>query len=91
MSSFQLERFGHIALLRIDRPPANAIDLELAKELSVVLEGIDNSTDVKALVVTGTGSCFSAGLDSKAIPTRRQGYVSRLERHFQHLAYHSRE
>ena len=85
MSSFQLERFGHITLLRIDRPPANAIDLELAKELSVVLEGIDNSNDVKALVVTGTGSCFSAGLDLKAIPTYNRAQQESMIMHLNHL------
>jgi enoyl-CoA hydratase/carnithine racemase len=68
VDSIQLERIGQIAVLRIDRPPANAIDLELAKEFSVVLEGIDDSAATSALIITGAGGCFCAGLDLKALP-----------------------
>ena len=85
MSSMQLERLDQIALLRIERPPANAIDLELAKEFSVVLEGIDNSTEIKALIVTGRGSCFSAGLDLKALPTYSRAQQESMIMQLNHL------
>jgi len=65
----QIERVGRIAVLRIDRPPANAIDLNLADEWATALEGIEADEGIAALVVTGTGSCFSAGLDLKVVPT----------------------
>jgi len=81
----QLERLDQIALLRIERPPANAIDLELAKEFSVVLEGIDNSTEIKALIVTGRGSCFSAGLDLKALPTYSRAQQESMIMQLNHL------
>ena len=85
MSSIQLERLDHIALLRIDRPPANAIDLETAKEFSVVLEGIDDSTEIKALIVTGTGSCFCAGLDLKALPNYSRAQQGAMIMQLNHL------
>jgi enoyl-CoA hydratase/carnithine racemase len=64
----QIERVGNIAVMRINRAPANAIDLALAGEFDNALATVENSSDVGALVLTATGNCFSAGLDLKAIP-----------------------
>jgi enoyl-CoA hydratase len=65
----QIERVGHVAVLRVDRPPANAIDLELANEFESSLTVMEDSDDIRALIITGAGTCFSAGLDLKAVPT----------------------
>jgi enoyl-CoA hydratase len=73
-------------MLRIDRPPANAIDLGLADEFAAELEGLQTAEGIAALVVTGAGSCFSAGLDLKAIPTydpeQQQAMVMQVNRLF---------
>ena len=86
MSSIQIERIGQIAVLRIDRPPANAIDLDLANEFATALEGVEASDGIAALVVTGAGNCFSAGLDLKALPTydqaQQQAMVMQVNRLF---------
>ncbi len=86
MSSIQIERVGQIAVLRIDRPPANAIDLGLAGEFATALERIKTSDAIGALVVTGAGNCFSAGLDLKVLPTydreQQQAMVMQLNRVF---------
>lgn len=86
MNSIQIERVGQIAVLRIDRPPANAIDLDLAGEFATALEGIETTDGIGALVVTGAGSCFSAGLDLKAVPTydraQQQAMVMQVNRLF---------
>ena len=63
-----VERHGAVALVRLDRPPANALDLALATEGDQVLEQLAAS-DAAALVLTGTGRFFSAGLDVKSVPT----------------------
>lgn len=63
-----LEHEGEVATLRLDRPPANAIDLDLAKQLEAVLARLEERDRPAALVVTGSGSCFSAGLDLKVVP-----------------------
>lgn len=85
MSAIQIERVGQIAVLRIDRPPANAIDLDLANEFAIALEGIETD-GLGALVVTGVGNCFSAGLDLKALPTydraQQQAMVMQVNRLF---------
>jgi len=64
----QTERVGNIAVMRLNRPPANALDLALAGEFDNALATIEKSSDVGALILTATGNCFSAGLDLKAIP-----------------------
>jgi len=86
VSSIQIERVGQIAVLRIDRPPANAIDLDLADEFATALEGVETTDDIGALIVTGAGNCFSAGLDLKVVPTydraQQQAMVMQVNRLF---------
>jgi enoyl-CoA hydratase len=85
-TGIQIERIGQIGVLRIDRPPANAIDLDLAGEFANALEGLNREEEIAALIVTGAGSCFSAGLDLKAVPTydrnQQQAMVMQVNRLF---------
>jgi enoyl-CoA hydratase len=67
-SSVRLEREGELALLTLDRPPVNAIDLDLLLEAGRLLQELEMDADVRALVVTGAGRCFSAGLDLRVVP-----------------------
>lgn len=56
-----------VTLVRLDRPPANAINLELLDELVAALEGL--VADVpSAVVIAGRDGFFSAGVDLKAVP-----------------------
>jgi enoyl-CoA hydratase len=64
-----LERKDAIAVIRIDRPPANAIDLELAMSLERAFVEAESDHETRGIVVTGTGAFFSAGLDLKVVPT----------------------
>lgn len=87
--TIQIERIGEVAVLRVDRPPANAIDLELASEFERSLAAIEASDEIHALILTGAGSCFSAGLDLKVIPTydaaQQQEMVMQVNRLFGRL------
>lgn len=57
-------RDGHIAILTINHPPANAWNLETAREFENVLNEMDSDTSVRVVIVTGAGDkCFSAGFD----------------------------
>src|SRR4051812_46427719 len=61
---------GHderIAVLTVDRPPANALDRGLLEELVAVVDGIA-ADPPGALVMTGREGFFSAGADLKAVP-----------------------
>jgi enoyl-CoA hydratase len=62
-----LEKHSEVTVIRLNRPPANAICIELAREVDLILESEDVSK-ARALVVTGTGPFFSGGLDLKAVP-----------------------
>ena len=81
--TIQLETNAGITILRLNRPPANAMDLALMTELCDALEQIGTS-DARALIVTGNGGFFSAGLDLKAVPgynaDEQRGLVNGLNR-----------
>jgi enoyl-CoA hydratase/carnithine racemase len=62
------EPAGGTVRLEIDRPPANALDLDLLRELGDALESVAASPP-RALVIAGRPGCFSAGFDLKAAPT----------------------
>lgn len=88
-NAIQIETIDNIAVLRIDRPPANAIDLDTCRELANTLETIAEQNDVGGIIVTGAGKCFSAGLDLKALPTydrdQQQAMVIEVNRLFGRL------
>ena len=58
-----------VAVLRLQRPPANAIDLGLAEELQAAIREADGRSEVGALVLTGGPTIFAAGADIKAMAT----------------------
>ncbi len=70
--SFHVDREGEVAIVRFDRPPANAIDISTATEFSDYLDELEGDEATGAIVITGTGSFFSAGLDLKVVPTYSQ-------------------
>jgi len=68
MKYFHLEERPEALVIRFDRPPVNAITVDTARELGGVVEAADRLPAGKAVVITGTGSSFSAGLDLKEVP-----------------------
>ncbi len=67
MTHVVAERRDGVAVLRIDRPPANAMNVELLEELGDALEQVAEDPP-RGLVVAGREGFFSAGADLKAIP-----------------------
>jgi enoyl-CoA hydratase/carnithine racemase len=61
------EREG-VVVVRMDRPPANALDRDLGGELIEVAELLMEG-DQRAVVLAGNERFFSAGLDLKVVPT----------------------
>jgi enoyl-CoA hydratase len=57
-----------IAVVRLSRPPANALVLEMVRDLGAALEDA-LAGDASALVLAGLPGCFSAGVDLKVVPT----------------------
>jgi enoyl-CoA hydratase/carnithine racemase len=64
----QVEERGEVAVVRIDRPPANALDPELLDEGHRVVEELAQAAP-GAVVLTGRDGFFSAGVDLKLVPT----------------------
>src|SRR5438270_12002254 len=59
---------GGAAVLSLARPPVDALDLELIQSLTSTFEQT-LAEQAPAIVLTGTGRCFSAGIDMKVTPT----------------------
>ncbi|MGW5723810.1 enoyl-CoA hydratase/isomerase family protein [Amycolatopsis sp. NPDC003865] len=68
-----LERHHEVAVLRIDHGKANTLDSESCRELVLRLEEVSAA---RAVVLTGTGRIFSAGVDLKRIRDGGAAYVS---------------
>ena len=65
----RLEIDQGVALIRMDRPPANVIGLQTGKELQGAIREADGRSDVGAIVVWGGPSIFAAGADIKPMAT----------------------
>ncbi|MDJ0359771.1 crotonase/enoyl-CoA hydratase family protein [Rhodococcus sp. H29-C3] len=56
-----------VQIITIDRPNSrNAIDMKTAKAIGAAMQELDKRDDLRACVLTGTGSVFCAGTDLKA-------------------------
>src|ERR1700719_2434144 len=67
MKHVTLEEEDGVAVLTVDRPPANAMDVALLRD---VVKAIGQVADdlPRALVLAGREGFFSAGADLKAVP-----------------------
>jgi enoyl-CoA hydratase len=72
-----LERSDGIAILKLDRPPANAMSVELLEEIVAALRAIERDLP-GALVLSGREGFFSAGVDLKAVPGYGPGEQRRM-------------
>ena len=61
---FMLEKNGHIATLTFNRPEKrNPLNEEILLELEGLLYQVRDDTDVRVMIVTGSGNTFCAGAD----------------------------
>jgi enoyl-CoA hydratase len=67
-----IEEAGDVAVVRIDRPPANALDLDLLAEGHAVRQQLE-SAQPGAVVIVGRERFFSAGMDLKEAPSLSVG------------------
>jgi enoyl-CoA hydratase/carnithine racemase len=63
----RLEVDGGVGIVRLDRPPANAIDLEMGLALGDAIREAEGRDDVGAVVVWGGERIFAAGADIAAM------------------------
>ncbi|GAA1680950.1 MULTISPECIES: enoyl-CoA hydratase-related protein [Mycobacteriaceae] len=59
-----VERTGHVTIIRMNRPHKyNAITQDMYAALAEALLAADRDTEVRAVILTGSGAAFSAGND----------------------------
>jgi enoyl-CoA hydratase len=84
-----VEEDGDVAVVRMEHGRVNALDLELLEALTSAVTGTD-----RALVLTGTGSAFSAGVDLRRIldggPRYTEDFLAALSRMFRAVFDHPR-
>lgn len=71
-SMIEVTDHNGVAILSLSHGPVNALDLEILTELPNVLAQV---ADARAVVLTGAGRCFSAGVDLKRIIDGGAGYA----------------
>ena len=60
----RVEQDGAIVTVTLDAPErSNAIDLASMERLGAILDDVEDRDDVRCVVITGAGGCFSAGAD----------------------------
>ena len=59
-----LERDGAIAVVRLNRPPANALEMEFSREFEAAFDSMMRD-EPEAMVLTGTGRFFSTTIFSR--------------------------
>jgi len=57
------ERNGAKATIRLNRGKANTLNQQMINELSAALTEVENDAEIQAVILTGHGEFFTAGLD----------------------------
>lgn len=63
----------NVGVLALNRPAVrNAIDLPTAEQIAAALDDFEARPEIRAIVITGRGGFFSAGMDLKALTATNQ-------------------
>lgn len=73
----ETENTGAVTVLRLSHGPVNALDLELCQELTARCQAIAASS-ASAVVLTGAGKAFSAGVDLHRLLAGGAEYVEKF-------------
>ena len=80
------ERQGNgVELIRLNRPPYNALSAELLGELADHVETLAGDPDLKAVVLTGTEKAFAAGAEISQIQTDTDRLLGNFRRAYDGL------
>lgn len=81
---FQTELEDHVGTIRIDRPPANAHNIDVLLELQRAVETVRFDEDVRVVLFgSANEKFFSTGFDIQALqdePARQVGYASQTSK-----------
>lgn len=86
----KLEASNGVGVIRLERPPMNAISRQVVVEITEIANEIGPSEEVKAVVIWGGEKIFAAGADIKEFTSQTAGGIFRygqfLQRAFALLA-----
>ena len=71
----RVEDHDEVRVLRIDRPPVNALDADTLHELADGLDAANADGTVRAIILTGTGTVMSAGADLVKVLEAEDDYI----------------
>src|SRR5688572_27964063 len=79
-TTIRTEKQGHVLVLTLNRPEVrNAMNAAMYEECTRALDVADADQDVRCVILTGAGSCFSSGRDMKERNANLQSAVDYLE------------
>lgn len=61
---------AHVARIRIDNPPSNALGRAVRSALLPALDALEADLDIRAVILTGTGKAFCSGDDLREVQQR---------------------
>jgi 3-hydroxyacyl-CoA dehydrogenase len=73
-----MEQMGDVAVVRLSRPPSNALSAEMCSELSALLLGVMQDASLVGVVITSDLSVFAAGSDVGDLIDPPQGHREEL-------------
>ncbi|WP_345290041.1 enoyl-CoA hydratase-related protein, partial [Streptomyces gulbargensis] len=86
MSLLKWDLQEKVAIVSIERPPANALSSDLIKQIDSLLDELEHNDAVRVIILKGDGRFFSAGADIKeftSIPSGEE--FSKLAKNGQHV------
>ena len=77
-----------IGIIKINRPPANALSYDLVEELHGMIDKVSGEEEIKLLIITGHNGMFVAGADitmmeenkNRNLPSFMEAYTVHLQR-----------
>jgi enoyl-CoA hydratase len=75
---FELSEEDSVGVVRLNRPPVNAFNLDMTKEFDTLLDEIAKRENIRALVIAGNKKIFSAGADISLISSSEWSYLREL-------------
>ena len=79
-SVLEVTHDGAVATVRINRPPANAVNPAMIREFLTVLPPLAAAQNVRCIVITGTGRFFVAGADIAVMRDLSPGNQAEMRR-----------
>ena len=81
MAAIEVAADAGVARVVLDRPPLNIVDLTTARELADALEELLGRTDLNAVLLSGRGKAFCAGVDVRDhLPDRGEEMLREFHR-----------